>query len=276
MLRFFRHGDGGLALFNGADAGDAGLIDLVLARADAPGRAPPSAPDAGYERLQAGGTVVLVDCARPPPLGFDRDGHAGTLAFEMSHGRERIVVNCGAYQGLGTAWRLAMRATAAHSTVIVADTNSAELLAAGGIGKAPRGVTRERAEKDGDIWIAATHDGYRDAFGLTHGRQFFLAADGDDLRGEDALTGPAGRGFAVRFHLHPDVEAALQPEGNAVRLILPSGAAWRLRAEGAVLSLGESIYQGDGAPRKTQQVLLDGHVGTHGATVRWALRREGD
>ena len=252
------------------------MIDLVLARADAPGRAPPSAPDAGYERLQAGGTVVLVDCGMQPLPGFDRDAHAGTLALEMSHGRERIVVNCGAYQGLGEEWRLAMRATAAHSTVIVADTNSAELRSAGGLGKGPHSVTRERAEKDGDVWISATHDGYREAYGLSHARQLFLAANGDDLRGEDALTGPAGRGFAVRFHLHPDVEAALQPEGNAVRLTLPSGGAWRLRAEGAVLSLGESVYHGDGAPRKTQQVLLDGHVGTQGATVRWAIRREVD
>ena len=32
MLRFFRHGDGGLALFNGAWEGDRALIDLVLTR----------------------------------------------------------------------------------------------------------------------------------------------------------------------------------------------------------------------------------------------------
>ncbi len=32
MLRFFRHGDGGLALFNGTWEGDRRMIDLVLAR----------------------------------------------------------------------------------------------------------------------------------------------------------------------------------------------------------------------------------------------------
>jgi uncharacterized heparinase superfamily protein len=262
MLRFFRHGDGGFALFNGAVEGDAAAITLALARAETKGRTPPSAPDSGFERLQGGGTVVLFECGAPPAPGFAAAAQAGTLSFEMSHGAQRIVVNCGAAPG--EPWHAALAATAAHSTAIVADTSSA-----------PVAVTRQRAEHGGDLWTAATHDGYDKAFGLTHGRQLFLTADGDDLRGEDSLTGRAGSGFVIRFHLHPAIEAALQPESQAVLLHLPDGTRWRLRAEGAVLSLGDSVYAGAGPPRKTAQVLLDGHVGSNGARVRWAIRRDG-
>jgi uncharacterized heparinase superfamily protein len=276
MLRFFRHGDGGFALFNGADEGDRAMIDFVLARAETSARAPASAPETGFDRLQAGGTLVVVDCGAPPPPGFDRGAHAGTLAFEMSHGRERIIVNCGAQDGgAGGAWRAALAATAAHSTLVVADTNSAEIAPDGALGAGPRAVTHQHAEHAGDLWVAATHDGYQANFGLVHGRQLFLSADGSDLRGEDSLTGSAGRGFTIRFHLHPRVDAALQPDGNAVALALPGGTRWRLRAEGAVLSLAESVYAGSGSAEKTQQILLDGHVGTHGARVRWAIGREG-
>jgi len=49
---------------------------------------------------------------------------------------------------------------------------------------------------------------------------------------------------------------------------------WRLRAAGAEISLGESVYLGSGEARKTQQVVLSGTVGAEGAAVRWALRRE--
>ena len=55
----------------------------------------------------------------------------------------------------------------------------------------------------------------------------------------------------------------------------PSGTGFRLRAQGAVMSLAESVYLGGGEPRKSQQVVLDGHVGSSGADVKWALRREG-
>ncbi len=126
----------------------------------------------------------------------------------------------------------------------------------------------------GAQWVAASHDGYKKNLGLTHARQLFLAADGEDLRGEDRLTGRAGQGFAIRFHLHPNVQASLTQDGNAVLLRLPSGIGWRLRTEGAVLSIAESIYLGTGSVKKTRQVVLDGHVGSSGALVKWAIRRE--
>jgi uncharacterized heparinase superfamily protein len=275
MLRFFRHGDGALALFNGAQEESAEIVERALARAEAKGRAPQSAPHAGFQRLQAGRSLILVDTGAPPPPGLDGDAHAGTLSFEMSHGRERLIVNCGAYHGPSAEWRAVARASAAHSTLVVADTNSAEIRDSGGLGRKPRHVACKRAEEAGAQWLEASHDGYEPVFGLVHQRQLFLAADGDDLRGEDRLAGPAGQGFAIRFHLHPAVQASLSQDGGTALLRLASGVGWRLRAQGAVMNLAESIYLGGVEPRKSQQVVLDGHVGTAGAVVRWGLRREG-
>lgn len=274
ILRFFRHGDGGLALFNGANESEPATIDRVLSRADAKGRAPSTAPHCGFERLRAGHSLVLFDCGKPPPPGFDRSAHAGLLAFEMSYGRDRLIVNCGAYHGPSAEWRQAMRATAAHSTLVAADTSALEFRPDGSIATRPQEVTSMRAEDAGSQWVAASHDGYKKRLGLTHARQVFLAADGEDLRGEDRLTGRAGQGFAIRFHLHPNVQASLTQDGNAVLLRLASGIGWRLRTEGAVLSIAESIYLGSGHVKKTRQVVLDGHVGSNGAVVKWAIKRE--
>jgi uncharacterized heparinase superfamily protein len=49
----------------------------------------------GYQRVNAGKTVLQVDAAPPPVARHTRDGCASTLAFELSHGAERIIVNCG-------------------------------------------------------------------------------------------------------------------------------------------------------------------------------------
>lgn len=278
MLRFFRHGDGGLALFNGAVAGDVNLIELVLQRAMAKGRPPAHAPQSGYERLQAGRSLALFDCGTTPLAPFDGDAHAGALAFEFSHGHERLIVNCGAYVGGDAHWRAAMRATAAHSTLIVADTASAAIDPDGHFVARPEVKVRSN-EQDGNLWVGGSHTGYVRNFGLQHHRELYLAADGDDLRGEDRLVvvgdgPPRGHGFAVRFHLHPDVQASTTQDGNAVLLKSPSGVFWRLKAAGAVMNLAESVYLGDGAVRKTQQVVLDGHAGSTGAAVKWALKRE--
>jgi uncharacterized heparinase superfamily protein len=276
VLRLFRHGDRRLALFNDSLEEDGVLIDVVLTRSETKGRALTRAPDSGFERLQADKSLVVVDTGTRPPPGFDSHAHAGALSFEMSHGRDRIIVNCGAYRGPKPGWWRVARASAAHSVLVVADTNSTEIRDDGVLNRSPTSVSCERAEHEGQQWISATHDGYRERFGLIYTRELFLAADGEDLRGEDRLTGRPGAAFAVRFHLHPSVQASLAEDGVAALLRLPSGLCWRLRAAGAEMGLGESIYLGSGEARKTQQVVLSGTAAAGGTTVRWALRREPD
>ena len=274
MLRFFRHGDRRLALFNGSVEEDAVLVDLVLTRSETRGHAPTQAPHSGFQRLQAGQSLVIADTGKPPPRGFDDEAHAGLLSFELSQGRERIIVNCGGYRGTKSAWRRVARSSAAHSVLVVGDASAVEIQADGSLGRPPSSVRCERAEDGGHQWIAASHDGYRPGLGVSYSRELYLAADGDDLRGEDKLIGRAGAGFAVRFHLHPAVEVSLIQGGSGALLRLPSGAVWRLRAAGAEMSLGESIYLGSGELRQTRQIVLSGRTGGGGATVRWALRRE--
>ena len=57
----------------------------------------------------------------------------------MSIGRDRLIVNCGAAPAAEADWRDALRATAAHSTLVLAETNSAELKEEG-LGRRPERV----------------------------------------------------------------------------------------------------------------------------------------
>ena len=279
-LRFFRHGDGGLALYNGGREEDAGLIDTVLAQADARGRPLKSAPHTGFERLIAGRTLVLMDTGAPPPAGLDARAHAGTLSIEVSVGKERLIVNCGAHAAPTGPWRAALAGTAAHSTVSVADTNSAEVREDGGLGRRPSHVSCERQEVDGAVLVVATHNGYARNLGYLHRRRIYLAENGEDLRGEDTLepvlgANPGPQAFTARFHLHPSVQASVIHNGQQVLLRLPGGAGWRLHAAGGLLELAESIYVASGdEPRRSTQIVLTGHVDANGTTVKWALRRE--
>jgi uncharacterized heparinase superfamily protein len=263
-----------LALFNDSTESRDWLIDMVLTHADARGKPLASAPHAGFQRLASSRTLLLMDTGAPPPPGLDLHAHAGTLSFEMSLGKERLVVNCGAYAGPNVGWRDAQRTTAAHSTLVIEDVNSSELLAGGGLGARPTTVTAERRESDGNVWVDAAHDGYQRVFALTHRRRLFLSSGGDDLRGEDTLTGSGHRKFAVRFHLHPTVRASLVQGGSSVLLRLPSGAGWRMRATGGVTSLQESAYLGQpGEVRRTDQIVVSAATRGNGAQIKWAFTR---
>jgi len=279
-LRMFQSGDGGLSLFNDSDEGPAGAVDLLLLRAGAKAKALESAPDCGFQRLAGGPALVLIDCGRAPPPGLDSHAHAGTLSFELCHGKERLIVNCGAQPAVGE-WRLAQRSTAAHSTLVVDDTNSSALLPDGsGVARGPEEVLCRREEAEGNLWLETSHDGYLRGPGLLHHRRLYLSADGGDLRGHDRLEGAGGKSFALRFHLHPSVNASLAQDGQAVLLRLPSGAGFRLRshvagARSSEVGLAESIYLGrPGERRRSQQVLIAGELAGAGAEIKWQLSRE--
>lgn len=274
VVRFFRHGDGGLALFNDTNEGDASGIDAVLAQADAAGKPPRSAPHTGYERLAQKRTLILVDVGSPAMI--DAHAHAGTLSFEMSIAKERLIVNCGAFVGDGSPWRRAQRATAAHSTVTIDDTNSSEVLGGGRIGKRARVLEIKREDNEHGTWLDMRQDGYMERFRLIHQRRLFLAASGEDLRGEETLIGDGRGRFSVRFHLHPKVQASVAQDNQAVLLRLPSGTGWRLRLAGGRVSLADSVYLGRaGEMRRAVQIVIQGEAGGNPTTVKWALQREG-
>jgi uncharacterized heparinase superfamily protein len=270
MLRFFRHGDGGLALFNGADEGEPWLIDVVLTRAEARGKPLASATHTGFERVSADRTLLIVDSG--PPSRVARGAHAGTLSFEMSVGKQRIIVNCGAFSGRDEAWRQVQRSTAAHSTLTVDDRNSTGLRDDGSVAEGPRRVTAERMEADGNVWLDLSHDAYLANAGVTHRRRIYVNGSGTDIRGEDSLAGTGDHKFAIRFHLHPTIKASLVKDGTSVLLRAPDGSGWRMRCSGGVASLQESIYLGDSREaRRCEQIVITGATASGHSLVKWAL-----
>src|SRR3546814_15016312 len=91
FLRMLRHNDGGLGLFNGSGEGEGWLVDMLLAQADARGRAPTSAPQSGFDRIVSTRTTVLMDTGTPPQAALDIHPQAGTLPPPLSAGKERSI-----------------------------------------------------------------------------------------------------------------------------------------------------------------------------------------
>lgn len=273
-LRFFRHGDGGLALFNGSQQGEALLLDTILTQADARGRPLKRAPQAGFDRMSLGRTIVIADSGGPAPAKLDRHAHAGIASFEMSVGRERFIVNCGAHPGM-SPWRTALAATAAHSTLTIADTNQVELLEDGGVRRRPHAIESRRDDGPEGALLDISHDGYA-ALGLVHRRRLYLGEGGADFRGEDAIVGKSVQPYAIRFHLHPDVQASLTNNGRAALFRLGDGTGWRFRSDAESVALEDSVYFGSGtSPRRTNALVIAGWTSGDGETlVRWAFHRE--
>jgi len=270
FLRMLRLGDGNLGSFHGMGYMPADSLAIVFRHEQASAEPLLSAPESGYERLAGGTSVLLMDVGDPPPFAFSRSAHASALAFEFSDGPWRMVVNCGAPVTGSVAAREAARHTAAHSTLTVADTSSSNFdtrNARNGVGAAiiefPPPTKRLREADDAGIRLTGMHSGYARRFGLLHERGLALSKDGATVHGLDALVDadpkrPAGVvPYALRFHLHPNVQATLDRGDGAVTLDLPSGASWRFEVAGQRVTLEDSIFYAspDGAGRARQIVV---------------------
>src|SRR5439155_22724703 len=84
MLRFFRHGDGNFALFNGMGPTQADLLTTILAYDDARGGPLTNAPHSGYQRVERAASVVVMDTGRVPPMTVSQEAHAGCPSLQLA------------------------------------------------------------------------------------------------------------------------------------------------------------------------------------------------
>ena len=287
MVRYLRLGDGMLARFNGVSCTHAAGLATVVAYDDGSLAPLAEARASGYARLERGGSIIVADVGRPPPLALSAAAQAGCLSFEMSTGRQLLFVNGGVPTDAAGDWFPAARATASHNTLTLAEKSSSRLITHRKL-EALMGTPPIRypdrvewsLEQGEDVVLVASHDGYCRRHELVHSRALRLSADGLRLDGQDRLDGVGGSTvrlradvpFAIHFHLPPAAQCGLGGHNEAI-ITLPGGERWRFSADGATLSVEESAYFAESAgPRPAVQIVLRGV--TFGETeVNWVAER---
>ena len=289
MLRFFRHGDGSFALFNGMSGTPSDVLATLLAYDDAHGAPMANMPHSGFQRLDAGNTILIMDTGPAPSPGVSQDAHAGCLSFELSSGISRIVINCGMPSTGRDNWRSFARGTAAHSTLTYHDTSSCQfvelsamkrLLQGAPIVSGPTEVESYREDVANGVLLTTSHDGYLHRFGVIHRRTLMLGPDGTRLDGEDTVALASGArskadetDYVLRFHLHPAVKASRLSDARGVMLVLPNRDVWTFEALDDRVELEDSVFlAGNDGPRRSAQIVIR-QTSHHAPSIRWSFVR---
>ncbi len=298
MVRFLCAADGYLAVFNGSGEGRHLAVENILSNLSIPESDFSYAPHSGYQRVRTEASVLIMDTGRAPPERFSQHAHAGALALELSTPGGRLIVNCGWSEDQPDRWHAAVRTSAAHSTLTINDTSSAQIRAEGlraallGPRLRQRGQanpSRRKLEPGEGTRIEASHGGYLHRYGLIHQRQVLVHEGGAKIFGEDRVfrpidapkvTVPPTLDCAVRFHLHPKVRASLARDGSQILLILPDGTGWRFHCAIGKIELQPSVYLAAGAPPgRTVQLVVHHNLNTKGGItngknlISWSIER---
>lgn len=279
-VRFFRHGSGDLALFNGATSILANELMSVLRYDETAGQPFKSLPHSQYHRLAGGSAVILVDTGHPRSTELSKTAHAGCLSFEFSSGRHRLIVNSGSPRFAGEKLRQLARTTAAHSTVSVSETSSATISRSPFLGPLMISgvtaveVTRQTAA-DGSDRLCARHNGYLVNFGLWHERELRLNEAGTKVAGRDRFLMVNGEPLqsapppesVARFHIHPAVHLE-QVDDRVVHLIAPDGEIWLFSVPTGEVVISEDVFFADASGARASEQL---EIVFDDPEIRWFL-----
>lgn len=282
-LRFFCHGDGRLALFNGALMEDAALIAHVISRTDNGEPVPAHMDASGFFRLERGQTTLLL-CGQPQRPSSGVAPSQGS--FELSDGSERFVVNCGSYRGMSVSWHTASLSSSAHSTLSLemlpeSDATIEHFPAFDEV--AQQDIMSDRFQNDGSQLVARTmrYEQAGDAYGI-HERECRVNTGGQQCSGTDLFRlqhVPADRRLrlSLRFHLHPDIRCQRQKDGT-ISLSSVGGSVWYFTSTMPKHThIDESVYLGYyGKPQKTLQMVISLDVISPITEFRWSFTRQNE
>ena len=283
-LRFFRHQDGDLALFNGASSTPASELISVLRYDETAGKPFKALPHMNYHRMSFEGTTLIVDTGNPQSTELSRSAHAGCLSFEMSAGRNRFIVNCGTPKFAARNYRQIARSTAAHSTLSLNEMSSRRFARSRLAGPIMLDAVSEVAverwdDQHGNDWLRASHDGYVADFGYLHEREIGLNAKGDKIKGHDRFFLSGGEEqpdetlqAVARFHIHPSIALNRRDE-ESVTMRAPDGETWIFAAPGLRVLIDEDIFFADVSGVRPSQQLVIEFSPPETTEIRWMMRR---
>lgn len=284
-IRFFRHTDGNLALFNGATSPLSSELVSILRYDETSGAALRELADNGFHRLSAGETALIIDTGLSQNADLSANAAAGCLSFELSVGLNRFIVNSGYPLFADANFKKASRTTAAHSTLVLDDMSSARQSFGRWLGpNLAAGLSEVDVERrSGDAQeqiLRASHDGYMTSLGYLHKRELSLSHDGTELLGNDRVVPSTAKQRSavkpttavVRFHIHPSIKIYNLDE-HSVYLCAMDGTTLLFTSLDTPLSVSEDIYMGDVAGIRPSSQLEISRNGVGPFELRWMIQR---
>jgi len=256
--KMLQHTDGSVVNFNGGSKFSKGLISQLISKSNSTIKSYNGITKDGFSRMNLKSTSIFFDTGNPN--NKSENWHAGTLSFELSYGKNLIVVNNG-FMNTETKWTKALRGTSAHSTIAIDGKNSSNLDNHKKEGRIAH-TTNKIFEKTKDGFFAsALHNGYFASHGIYHKRKIMLHENGNKITGKDELIYSGAPGAIpleaeLRFHLSPNLKPAAVLSGD-ILLRLKNGSGWSFKTKESSVSLQESIFVDQLNILKSEQIYIN-------------------
>ncbi len=275
ILNQYFHNDGSLPLFNGSNniytkaISDTINKDIYLAKRD-------------FENINNGiafygdkNKKIFFDVVQPNREGVSSNFSAGTLSIEISGYGEKIFTNCGASESFGKNPEY-LRYSAAHSTIILQNTNISEIKEGVPHIKFPQSVFFRKEANERDEIFEASHNGYIKKFNKIIKRKLIISKNRSILKGEDSfITYKENKDkliFHIRFHLADEMSYNFTNNKKNIILKTKLNNIWLFKSD-TELIVEDSILVDNNHTKPIKQIVIKGIITENKIIKRWSLEK---
>lgn len=275
ILSQFFHKDGTIALFNGSHNNYLKEMLNVLKEENNIIKIEYPKDKNGLFFFEDKNKKIFFDVIQPSKSSVSKNLSASTLSFEFSSNNEKIITNCGALEKLGGNASY-LRYTAAHSDVILKNTNISEIREDQPHLEFPQIVQFRKNDSNGWIVCEGSHNGYLNNYKKIIKRTISFKENEDSIYGEDHIISSIPKNkdivFHIRFHIMPDINITETNKKQFIILQTKNKTIWTFKAS-AELVLEESIFVDKGDTSKTNQIVIKGITKNNREIIKWSLSK---
>ena len=275
ILNEYFHVDGSLPLFNGTNNIYTYNIYKSLNKESYLKKREFSNINNGIAFYSDKNKKIFFDVVQPNSNIISSNLSAGTLSIEVSGFGEKILTNCGASESFGKNPEY-LRYSAAHSTIVLENTNISEVKEDNPHIKFPQSVVFRKEANNQEEIFEGSHNGYLKKFNRIIKRKLIICKNENKLSGEDSFISYKDIGkrlvYHIRFHLAH--EMVLNFTNNKKNIILKTkmNNIWLFKSS-AELIVEDSILVDNNITKPTKQIVIKGVLSGKKFIEKWSLEK---
>ncbi len=218
---------------------------------------------------------IFFDVVQPNKDLVSSNLSAGTLSIELSGFGEKIITNCGASESLGKNPEY-LRYSAAHSTIVLQNTNISEIKEGNPHIKFPQSVVFRREKNNDNDIFEGSHNGYLKKFNKIIKRKLIIYKELNKIEGEDNFISYKENSdrliYHIRFHLAEGM--VLNFTNNKKNIIMKTklNNIWLFKCDSELI-VEDSILVDNNLTKPTKQIVIKGIVSEKKILKKWSIEK---
>jgi len=275
VLKTYQHADASLPLFNGCNNNHNKIIEQILKKEQFVKTKTLTKFKNGilvYKDLKK---ILFFDVIKPSNLEFYKEIGASSLAIEISAYGEKIITNCGGSEvgGKNPAY---LKYSAAHSTIVLDNTNISEIKESDYNKNLVKKVNFEIKDDDNLLLLSGTHNGYLTNYKKICKRTLSISKKRELFKGEDTIISTKSiikkNVYHIRFHLMPEISTTITENKKNIIIKTKKNNIWMFRSN-KEMAIEKSIFVRNDVANETKQIVINGITSSLNTKIEWSLEK---